>query len=140
MNRTVTVLAIPLVLMSGVATAKVSAEKVERISPDKIVVTWTGKAPVDVYVSDSPDATVATAKLVSRGDADGSFEITATSRPYFLLKDTKDNTVARVAERAVPLAQGSNFRDIGGYATTDGKHVKWGRIYRSGGQPMLNEG
>ena len=24
-----------------------------------------------------------------------------------------------------------NFRDIGGYENNEGKHVKWGKIYRS---------
>ncbi|MET0269178.1 MAG: tyrosine-protein phosphatase [Sphingomonas sp.] len=34
--------------------------------------------------------------------------------------------------RAVPLPGGRNFRDLGGYATADGRRVRWGRIYRSG--------
>jgi protein-tyrosine phosphatase len=40
-------------------------------------------------------------------------------------------------ERLVALEQGSNFRDIGGYATKDGRHVRWGVIYRSGATPLL---
>lgn len=35
-------------------------------------------------------------------------------------------------ERTVPLEQQSNFRDIGGYETTDGSRVKTGLVYRSG--------
>ena len=35
------------------------------------------------------------------------------------------------APRLVPLAGVQNFRDIGGYRTLDGRHVAWGRIYRS---------
>ena len=35
-------------------------------------------------------------------------------------------------ERHVELDGQSNFRDIGGYLTTDGRRVKWGQIYRSG--------
>lgn len=41
--------------------------------------------------------------------------------------------------RVLPLAQGSNFRDIGGYLTVDGRHVKWGLLFRSGGTPLLTE-
>ena len=61
-------------------------------------------------------------------------------RPYFLLRDTRDGTVTRVAERVIPLVQGSNFRDIGGYPGADGKHVRWGQIYRSGATAMLTPG
>lgn len=35
------------------------------------------------------------------------------------------------ATRRVPLQGASNFRDLGGYQTTDGKRVKWGMLYRS---------
>ena len=35
-------------------------------------------------------------------------------------------------ERHVELVGQSNFRDIGGYHTTDGRRVKWGEVYRSG--------
>ncbi|MFT4077087.1 MAG: tyrosine-protein phosphatase [Asticcacaulis sp.] len=33
--------------------------------------------------------------------------------------------------RVLAVAGGNNFRDIGGYATADGHHVKWGTLYRS---------
>lgn len=40
---------------------------------------------------------------------------------------------SKVAEhRVLPLEKGINLRDIGGYETIDGKHVKWGKIIRSG--------
>lgn len=42
--------------------------------------------------------------------------------------------VAQVADssrREVRVAGAANFRDLGGYATADGRHVKWGYIYRS---------
>jgi protein-tyrosine phosphatase len=50
-----------------------------------------------------------------------------------------DGTLARVAERTLPLAQGSNFRDLGGYAAAGGKHVRWGVLFRSGATPLLTE-
>src|SRR5512145_128602 len=34
--------------------------------------------------------------------------------------------------RVLPLAGGCNFRDCGGYETTRGTRVRWGRLYRSG--------
>ena len=34
--------------------------------------------------------------------------------------------------RIVPVEGAYNFRDIGGYETSDGRTVKWGRVYRSG--------
>jgi protein-tyrosine phosphatase len=37
----------------------------------------------------------------------------------------------RDPERRLPLEGPVNFRDLGGYATTDGRHVRWGRLYRS---------
>ncbi|MDG2003455.1 MAG: tyrosine-protein phosphatase [Novosphingobium sp.] len=37
-----------------------------------------------------------------------------------------------VAERLVPLEGGVNFRDMGGYETSDGRTVKWRHLYRSG--------
>ncbi|MCR9089695.1 MAG: tyrosine-protein phosphatase [Rhodobacteraceae bacterium] len=42
-------------------------------------------------------------------------------------------------ERHIPLDGQSNFRDIGGYQTTDGQTVKWSTIYRSGELPRLSE-
>jgi protein-tyrosine phosphatase len=36
-----------------------------------------------------------------------------------------------VKRRHLALEGAPNFRDLGGYATSDGRHVKWGRLYRS---------
>ncbi len=37
-----------------------------------------------------------------------------------------------MTQRLIALEGGCNFRDIGGYRTSDGRQVRWGRIYRSG--------
>jgi protein-tyrosine phosphatase len=36
-----------------------------------------------------------------------------------------------VKKRHLSLEGAPNFRDLGGYATADGRHVKWGQFYRS---------
>lgn len=41
------------------------------------------------------------------------------------------DTLVYNANRAVTLEGASNFRDLGGYPTQDGHHVKWGHLYRS---------
>lgn len=50
--------------------------------------------------------------------------------PAFAFGQTSDTLVYN-PRRAVQLAGASNFRDLGGYPTADGRTVKWGRIYRS---------
>lgn len=42
--------------------------------------------------------------------------------------------------RLLPLQGGRNFRDLGGYKTTDGREVKWGKLYRSGVLTNLTSG
>jgi len=34
-------------------------------------------------------------------------------------------------ERLLPLVGASNFRDLGGYPTVDGRQTRWGRLFRS---------
>ncbi|HKP77987.1 MAG TPA: tyrosine-protein phosphatase [Phenylobacterium sp.] len=141
MTHKLIALALPfaLALLAGEAAGAVTAEKAERVAPDRVLVTWSDNDPVDVFVTDRPDAGVADAKLVSDDNRTGRFELPAgpTARPYILLRDGGDGRVARVAERVLPLQQGSNFRDLGGYAAAGGKRVRWGMIFRSGATPML---
>ena len=47
--------------------------------------------------------------------------------------------VTPVPERHVALDGQPNFRDLGGYETTDGRTVKWGQVYRSGELPRLSD-
>jgi protein-tyrosine phosphatase len=41
--------------------------------------------------------------------------------------------------RRIPLQGQVNFRDLGGYQTSDGHSVKWGEVYRSGRLPKLSD-
>jgi len=133
--------AILLLSLPGPALARAENAQVERIGPSKLLVTWTDKAPVDLYLADKPDADPASAHAVSLKDRDGREEVTVegAQRPYFLIHDDADGSFVTAAERLLPLEQGSNFRDIGGYRTADGKHVRWGLIYRSGATPLLTD-
>jgi protein-tyrosine phosphatase len=71
---------------------------------------------------------------------DGAAVFTAPPRelgPFVV--EFVDGVRETVAERALPLEGGINFRDIGGYRTADGRRVRWGRLYRSGGLGNLTD-
>ncbi len=133
---------LPLLHASAAMAGTIDAPVVTRSAPDRLTIAWQDADPVDIFQSDRPDARPAAMKLVAHANRDGqaSVSVTPGERPYFLLKDSKSGKTVHVAERLLPLEQGSNFRDIGGYPAAGGKHVRWGMIYRSGGQPMLNAG
>src|ERR1700761_2889033 len=52
-------------------------------------------------------------------------------RMYFFIKPDHGKRV-EVSIRRLPLEGTPNFRDLGGYETTDGRFVQWGKLYRSG--------
>lgn len=62
----------------------------------------------------------------------------ATRRLYAILL-SNDGSSTVVTERRLALEQGSNFRDVGGYLTKDGRTVRWGKAFRSGAMPLLTE-
>jgi protein-tyrosine phosphatase len=128
-----------ILLLHTSAFAAIHSAEVVRVAPDKLNIIWDDKNPVDIFETDSEGQMLKGAKALLRASSENIFmlENAGTNRRYFLLVDKHDNQRLEVAERLVPLAQGSNFRDIGGYASAGGKHVRWGLIYRSAGQPML---
>ena len=48
-------------------------------------------------------------------------------------------TLASVTQRLVPFSGVLNFRDLGGYETDDGRHTRWGRLFRSDAMHDLTE-
>ena len=128
-------------LAAGSAALALEPASVERGEAGKVTVRWTGADPVDVYVSARPDAAPTQAHRLAKGDHDGAFvaKWAGPRRPYFLLRDEADGRLVRVAERVLSLDRGSNVRDVGGYPAADGRHVRWGLIYRTAAMPMLTD-
>lgn len=114
---------------------------VERIDAKTLRLRWSDRDPVSVYRADRPDAALEQAVQVSPDARGGTLTVAvaAGERPYFILRDGGDGSIVRLTERVLPLQQGSNFRDVGGYKGAGGLTVKWGRIYRSGAMPLLTE-
>lgn len=91
-----------------------------------------GVGPFTLYGGASPHSISRERPLLR--DARPGARVPATSpgqREYFLLEDA-DGHGLTFAQRNVPLAGSINFRDLGGYATHDGRRVQWGRLFRSG--------
>jgi protein-tyrosine phosphatase len=126
-------------LLASAGPARVLDAAVERSGADTLALAWSDAEPVDIYQGVQPGFALKDARLITRADRSGHHVVTqaGAQRYYFALVDTRDHQRADVAERVIALAQGSNFRDIGGYSGADGKHVRWGLIYRSGAQPLL---
>ncbi len=118
---------------------------VDRRSNGNLVVHWMAPASrIDLWLTTDPDAQADLRPLPAVVEPDerravieppaGSFD---DSRPYFVLD--LDGRRRIVAERTLPLGNGVNFRDIGGYETIDGRRVRWGRVYRSGSLADLTD-
>jgi protein-tyrosine phosphatase len=62
----------------------------------------------------------------------------ADRRYYFgVVPDGEEGIV--VAERQVELEGAVNCRDLGGYETIDGRHIRWGQVFRSDSLARLTE-
>jgi protein-tyrosine phosphatase len=138
--RPLLVLTLAGLVVQAPAQAAVRQAEAQRSGPDQLSLTWSAKGPVDVYAADRPDAPLKGARLLARGVRAQAYDVdhAGPERRYFVLVDEADHKALPLAERVVPLAQGSNFRDIGGYVGAGGKHVRWGLIYRSAAQAMLS--
>ena len=137
--RLKTALAFALFASAAPALA-IDGVTVSRIDADKVKVTWTDSDPVDIIVTDTPVAAGAAVPLVKanrKGEA--IVAMPASKRQFLVLRDGGDASLTLTAERELPLARGSNFRDLGGYKGAGGKTVRWGRIFRSGALPLLTD-
>lgn len=100
-------------------------------------ITWDAvgdASSVSIEVSSSPDAAAGEGDQIASGLTGTDFTWNGegvAGRHYFLIIPEHGEPV-RTALRVLPLEGGHNFRDLGGYATEDGRTVKWGEVFRSG--------
>ena len=98
--------------------------------------------PVEVYASSESGPSGSRKLLASVAEPAGIpvvVKLPAESgRVYFHLKP-KSGTERTVSIRRLPLEGAPNFRDLGGYRTTDGHYVRWGILYRAGQLAGLTE-
>jgi protein-tyrosine phosphatase len=87
---------------------------------------------VEIFASTDPSGQMALQPVLKTTDTDVTVHAGAPDqRVYFFLKPDHGEQ-REVSIRHLPLEGTPNFRDLGGYETTDGHFVRWGTIYRSG--------
>jgi protein-tyrosine phosphatase len=100
---------------------------------------WGGAGPetsVAVYIAESPEQFYLSGAGGKALVHSREHEITianpdASARHYFYLKSEGGDSIM-LAERKIHLLGSPNFRDLGGYPSRDGRHLRWGKIFRSG--------
>ncbi|WP_438381384.1 tyrosine-protein phosphatase [Asaia sp. BMEF1] len=96
---------------------------------------------VDLFVAPVPDQTKMTP--VRRDISETAMTLVSplpgTTRAYFFIKPENGKPGIWVSNRVLPTQGVANFRDMGGYETTDHHHVRWGEFYRSAAPSGLTQ-
>lgn len=112
---------------------------VQTIDSQSVRICWETScdAEVAVYAGKSPDNFDRDmAPAVSEDGCVLVEGLDPSERYYFVLEAQGDTLVT--AERRVCMDGAVNFRDLGGYETSDGRRVKWGSAFRSDGLARLS--
>lgn len=84
----------------------------------------------EIYLLDSPKCSHQADRMLTTTAEEFEVKIPDISyRPFFGAAIGQQYVI--MAERNLPVEGMNNFRDMGGYGTKDGYHVKWGKLYRS---------
>lgn len=88
------------------------------------------QGPWQLYYGYSTDSIDFSRPLLT-GEGSGEFELNVADslRSYFEL--VTDNGKAILTDKHLPMTGGYNFRDLGGVRTTEGRYVKWGKLFRA---------
>ncbi len=100
-----------------------------------LVISWSlagDDVGVDIGVGTSPDAIDHTHTLtVAAGQGSARIDGLGTGRHFVSVAPHREGGAIVVAERRLPFEGVTNFRDLGGYPTADGRRTRWGRVFRS---------
>jgi protein-tyrosine phosphatase len=88
--------------------------------------------PVTVYRGYAYDAIDWSQPVAVGKEGKVNISIEERNHQHFFGLVSAGGDTLRTAERLIPMKGTDNFRDLGGYVTTDGRTVKWGLLYRSG--------
>ena len=121
----------------------ISNVTVDRTDEGSIRICWESNfndLDVTIYVGDSME-TIHRGSPAVRVSGETCARISGIDpnvRHYFEVVP-EDGSGVFVAERRVPLRGAVNFRDLGGYETSDGRRIKWDHIFRSDNLARLTD-
>ena len=95
-------------------------------------VTWDDPSDLTIFFGTAVDAIDDTGSgLDAPGNTMTVNGLDPAQRYYFELVPDGADSGTVVADRSLHIEHAPNARDIGGYETKDGHHVKWGTVFRS---------
>lgn len=107
-----------------------------------VTLTWEKEevsAGTEVFVSSSPSLETTSEPVFKVTNEVNHFTYDTKDIPVYFLLQAPNGDKTVVSERILPLKSVFNFRDMGGYESKNGKHVKWGKLYRSSNLVNINE-
>lgn len=126
-----------IIISSCASTVKISSV-VEKDTEGDFLLKWEvspdQEGMIDIYSSPSDSSLAGFTQITSANINDQVMRLNPTGsglREYFILR-TAGVQSGVVANRVIDMDNIKNFRDIGGYFTTDNQQIKWGEIFRSG--------
>ena len=87
---------------------------------------------VQIFAGVDPQRASAAQQVVAAAKGDVTVHAGEPGQRMFFFLKPDSGEEREVSIRHLPLQGTSNFRDLGGYRTTDGRFVRWGLLYRSG--------
>ncbi len=91
-----------------------------------------GPSAVDVAIGPTPESVDHRhAETVAADRREVLLADTGPGRHYVSVSPAGGGGAVVAAERRVPFEGVTNFRDLGGYATTGGGRTRWGRVFRA---------
>lgn len=84
----------------------------------------------NLYAGDTVE-TIDIKKPIAQGKDYGTYPlyVLPSKRSYFKLETALGSVI--FAETHLPMEGGYNFRDLGGLESKNGKHIKWGKLFRT---------